>query len=279
MLTCDAPPMTTISNRDRTMWPPPSSAPRLGPDVVAGRSAAPAVINEQTRNASASSPLVLLPLRIFLAAGWLRAAAEKLISSDWWNGTELRTFVVEQHQTALPFFRPIMEHAIPPAAAGVGVAVMLAEIACGLALATGRFMRAALYIGAVMNVAFVFAGRVNPSAFYLVMEIALLFAIADGTIGISPTRATSRTRTAAFAWFALALVFVPYIRTMEPADVIADPAIMCLFLAVITGAGLLYRWASALPATPTSKVVSALVDRADAWAHAKHARVGRARRG
>ena len=34
--------------------------------------------------------VVLLPLRIFLAAGWLRAAAEKLIDPQWWNGNKLR---------------------------------------------------------------------------------------------------------------------------------------------------------------------------------------------
>ena len=35
---------------------------------------------------------MLLPVRIFLAAGWLRAGAEKLIEPEWWHGTALRDF-------------------------------------------------------------------------------------------------------------------------------------------------------------------------------------------
>ena len=45
--------------------------------------------------------VVLLPLRIFLAAGWLRAASEKLIDPQWWSGDKLRSYVTAQHQTAL----------------------------------------------------------------------------------------------------------------------------------------------------------------------------------
>src|SRR5262245_771339 len=37
--------------------------------------------------------VVLLPLRLFLAAGWLRASAEKLIDRQWWTGAKLRSFL------------------------------------------------------------------------------------------------------------------------------------------------------------------------------------------
>lgn len=268
--------MTTARSGDISSWPPPASCLRvsLPSPSVADQCTADAI---DVRVSTASSLFVLLPLRIFLAAGWARAAAEKVISSGWWNGDELRRFVVEQNGPALPFFRPVLEHAISPAAAFVAVAVVLGEIACAVALATGRFMRLALYLGVVMNVAFVFAGRVNPSAFYLVMEIALLFAIAEGAIGCAARRPTNRTRSAAGVWFLLALAFVPFIRTMAPAHVIADPAAMCLFLAMIIGVGLLYRWATDLPSVPASRVATVLIDRADAWAHAKHTPLNRRR--
>src|SRR3712207_202863 len=35
----------------------------------------------------------LLPIRVFLGLGWLRAAIEKLIEPMWWDGTALRFFL------------------------------------------------------------------------------------------------------------------------------------------------------------------------------------------
>lgn len=258
-------------------WPPPSSPPCAeGPSpyvpselvldvIVEGETE----VAEPAHRVHPSAILVLLPLRLFLAAGWLRAAAEKAITSQWWNGNDLRTFLVDERASALPFFRPVMEHLIAPHAQVVAIAVVLGEVACGMALATGRFMRSALAVGVAMNVVFVLCGRVNPSAFYLVMEIALLFAIADGTIGCKARKPSSRTLWGAGGWVAVGLVFVPYIRTMEPADVIADPAIMLAFLSFMTAAGLMFRWAAA-SSPSNSRVVSLFVRRADTWAHARH---------
>ena len=108
--------------------------------------------------------VMLLPLRLFLAAGWLRAAAEKLIDPQWWNGNKLRSFLTTQHDTALPFFRPIMQNVIAPGAQTVAIVVVLTQLAAGIAIAIGKPLRIALRWVVFMNVVFVLAGRVNPSA-------------------------------------------------------------------------------------------------------------------
>ena len=43
----------------------------------------------------------LLPLRIFIGIGWLRAATEKLIEPDWYDGTALKAFFEAQREDGL----------------------------------------------------------------------------------------------------------------------------------------------------------------------------------
>ncbi len=196
-----------------------------------------------------TAAVVLLPLRIFLAAGWLRAGAEKVIEPQWWNGTRLRTFLGAQHDEALPFFRPVMEHVIAPAATVVAIVVVVTQIGCGLAIGFGKHLRLALRWAFLMNVVFILTGRVNPSAFYLVMEVVLLFAIADGTIGVRPTVPSWRTVVTAGVSAGLAVAVVPYVRTIEPAKVIDDPAMVLVFLGLVIAATLLARRAMYHPPT------------------------------
>ena len=278
MRTFEGRPIVNTRNVVRTPWSPPATAP-VAIAIPRPPAAQPSVelpVRQDWAGISHSSAVfTVLPLRIFLAAGWLRAAAEKLISQKWWNGIELRSFLATQHSTALPFFRPVMDHVFAPAAIPVTVLVILGELACGIALVIGRSMRLALYTGVVMNVTFVLCGRVNPSAFYLVMEIALLFAIAGGAIGRTPPRPSRHTLTFAGVWLLLGGVFVPYIRTLEPARVIADPAIMMTFLCMITASVLVIRWVTSVPRRAESLFGTTWTRRLDTWAHAQREPSGR----
>ncbi len=219
-----------------------------------------------------TAAVVLLPLRIFLAAGWLRAGAEKLIEPQWWNGDQLRTFLGAQHDEALPFFRPVMEHLIAPAATVVAIVVVLTQIGCGLAIGLGKHLRLALRWAFLMNVIFILAGRVNPSAFYLVMEIVLLFAVADGTIGVRPTVPSWRTVATAGVSAGLAAAVVPFIRTIEPAKVIDDPAMMLVFLGLVIAATLMARRAMYRPPTYFKGLWTTWMA---GWMHAKPTKVVR----
>ena len=174
---------------------------------------------------------VLLPVQLFLAAGWARAGVEKLIDPQWWNGQLLLDYLARQRPHMLPFFVWFTDLAVIPLAAVVAGGVMTAQLAVAGCLAANRFVRPALWCGIVLNVAFTLAGSVNPSAFYLIMQLVLLFALSRATSMVIALRR-------AVGWLSAAAFFVPFARTVHPAEVIDDPAAMLAFvaaLAAVTG--------------------------------------------
>ena len=173
---------------------------------------------------------LLLPLRLFLAAGWLRAGVEKVIEPDWWTGDLLADFLSEQRTEMLPFFRSFSDAFVAPFTGPVAWLVVEVQIAIGVCLLLGRYTKQALWAGVVLNLTFVMSGRVNPSAFYLVMEMVLLFALSRPV----PDRTAIRR---ALLWSIPAVAVLPFARTIVPAEVIDDPALMLSFvsgLAAIT---------------------------------------------
>ncbi len=168
----------------------------------------------------------LLPLRLFLAAGWLRAAAEKVIDPHWWNGDELERFLVEQRPHMLPFFRWFADGLVQPLATPVAWLVVGLQAAIGVALVLGRAPRVALWAAVALNVCFTMAGRVNPSAFYLVMELALL-------VGLSRPTGFVIARRRATLWLVPALAALPFARTVEPSEAIDDPGLMLAFVCML----------------------------------------------
>ena len=77
--------------------------------------------------------------------------------------------------------RPLMEGVFSSQAQLVAVIVVLGQIAIALSIASGWFIRQGLWAAVVLNVVFITCGRVNPSAFYLVMELALLFVLSEAS--------------------------------------------------------------------------------------------------
>jgi uncharacterized membrane protein YphA (DoxX/SURF4 family) len=262
----------TATDLGTVAWPPPIAQQRQGEPIHRHRSPQPS--RAQSGHAvsavmPASHLLVLLPIRVFLAVGWLRSGIAKLIDAHWWNGDSLRAFLDQHRAAALPPFRPVMEHAIQPLALVVAFVVMATEIGCGLAIGMGRPLRAALRWAFMLNTIFMLCGEVNPSAFYLVMEMVLLVAVADGTIGTRPTPPTRRTYGLVAALLVIAGVLGAYVRTLEPAKVITDPALMLLFLALLQAATLVLRCVFAKTATRSSKSGSVWPQRLTRWATAR----------
>ncbi len=173
-----------------------------------------------------ASAALLLPLQLFLAAGWLRAGVEKVIDPSWWTGDALLRFLDEQATEMLPYFTPFSDHVVAPWAGGVAWLVALTQLAIGVCLLANRHVRAALWAGVLLNVCFTMAGRVNPSAFYLVMEAALLLAL-------SRPVAVRIAQRRALLWVILGAASLPFARTLHPAEVIDDPALMLAFVPML----------------------------------------------
>ena len=167
---------------------------------------------------------------LFIASGWLRAGAEKLVDPQWWTGATLEQFLVDHAGAELALYSPFTDSVVAPAAVAVAWFVAAVQVLVGISLLVGWSPRVALVAGMALNVQFVLAGAVNPSAFYLVIQGALLVWSID--------QLPARQRERAWGWLtpvAVGLFFlcVPFIGTLHPADAIDDPALMLCFLAVL----------------------------------------------
>jgi thiosulfate dehydrogenase (quinone) large subunit len=128
----------------------------------------------------------LLPVRLFIGIGWLRACSEKAVDSDWWTGDTLRTFLsgqLDRDAVPFPFYRAIIEQQFLPSATALSWIIVLGQLMAGVAIAGGIFTNAALLAGLFMNLNFVMAGEPTPSAFYIVIQITLLVMNAGAIVG------------------------------------------------------------------------------------------------
>ncbi len=173
--------------------------------------------------------IVLFPLRLFLALGWLRAGAAKVIDGEWWSGEYLAQFLDDHAESMLPFLTGTTATLESPLGALVALGVLIAEFVIAGCMVTGRRLRPALWLACALNVSFVVYGAVNPSAFYLVLQMTLLLALT--TARPAPLRRSAITEIA--LWGALGMLMLPFVTTMHPAAVIEDPAIMLATLAVL----------------------------------------------
>jgi thiosulfate dehydrogenase (quinone) large subunit len=116
-----------------------------------------------------------LPLRLFVGIGWLRAFTEKAVNQGWHDGSSLAEFLtLHLPKAVFPGYAALMQSVFLPNAALFSWLVMIAQVCVGLALLFGWRTKPALIAGVFMNFNFVAAGEPNPSAFYLVIQMALL---------------------------------------------------------------------------------------------------------
>jgi thiosulfate dehydrogenase [quinone] large subunit len=131
--------------------------------------------------------LALLPARVFIGVGWLRACSEKLADPGWFGGASLEGFLSRQLAEGAVVF-PLYERAIVdlflPQAAVLAVVIAVGQFLAGVSILVGGFTTAALLGALFMNVNFLLAGAPNPSAFYLVVQAVLLAGGAGAAVGV-----------------------------------------------------------------------------------------------
>lgn len=143
----------------------------------------------------------LVPIRWFIGIGWLRSAVEKLFDPAWHEGDVLRTFLAiegERGAIAFPELGQVIQTVVEPSAPLIAGVVLALQLVCGAGILVGTFTNAALMIGIGMNVAFMVAGAPNPSAFYILMQMALFVAQAGAIVGFDG-RAMARRRSVLIA--------------------------------------------------------------------------------
>jgi len=196
---------------------------------------------------------ILLPLRLFIGLGWLRSSIEKVVEPEWYNGIALNLFFSERiaaGDVAFPFYQSLMEGIFSTHAPLLGKIVIVGEFYCGIAILFGLFMRPALLAGIFMNLNFILAGSVNPSAFYIVIQLTLLssnvgriFALDPLLLrtalfsSVTPQRRLQIQRAKVMLYFCgalgcglLAIPVAAQIQTINPAHSVEDPAMLLLIL-------------------------------------------------
>ena len=142
---------------------------------------------------------------------------------------------------------------------------MVGQLLTGLALVTGTLTRAALLGGLVMNLNFLLAGAPNPSAFYLIIQAALLATGAGATLSVDAWRARRAAQRAprgavlprsrrwltgvAGLGLAVAAYALPQARDLSPAGSVHDPAVLLAMLG-----GLAALWAALTDVTPAGQL-------------------------
>lgn len=206
----------------------------------------------------------LLPMRLFIGLGWLRAGVEKLLDPNWAGGDSLHAFLTEQMaggDVYFPFYAQFIHQVFLPNAAALAWIVLIGQLLVGAAIASGTLTNAALLGGLFMNLNFILAGRVDPSAFYVVIQLALFFGNAGAVVGVDawlsrrvpslfaaaqtePYRPTAAERQllrgAALLAAIAALLAVPFIREFGPQSV-TDPAMLLFILGGVAALGSFLR--------------------------------------
>jgi thiosulfate dehydrogenase [quinone] large subunit len=129
----------------------------------------------------------LVPLRVFIGIGWLRACAEKIADPGWGNGSSVGVFLtqqLDQGQIVFPFYQRLVVGAFLPHAAWLSWVILLGELLAGLAILSGCLTNAALLGGLFMNLNFLLAGRPDPNAFYIVIQMVLLLEHTGSILGV-----------------------------------------------------------------------------------------------
>ena len=196
---------------------------------------------------------IVLPLRLFIGLGWVRSSVEKVIQPEWHSGVALNQFFAEQiaaGDVAFPFYQSLMEGTFSLYAPFLSKLIMVGEFYCGIALLLGLLTRTALTAGIFMNLNFILAGVVSPSAFYIVIQGILLPSAVGRVFGVDaifpssqdlfgsvlpPTRSHARIKSILCVGGSLLTLFLatqifPYISSFNPAHSVEDPAMLLLIL-------------------------------------------------
>lgn len=224
-------------------------------------------IADQLRADLHSERIILLPVRAFIGLGWLRAGVEKLIDPQWLDGASLHTFLsgqLTENRVAFPFYEALIQSLFLPQAQILSWIVLIGQLLAGLAILAGCFTSAALVGGLFMNLNFLLAGEPNPSAFYLVIQMALLLTNTGAILGIdvclgrvrqlawlTARPPTMPAPTHCRSWMRLSITLLcvisagstaVFIRDFSPAGSVHDSAMILTILAAMaaTWAGLSY---------------------------------------
>ncbi len=198
----------------------------------------------------------LVPLRLFIGIGWLRAFAEKVAEPGWMDGTQLSGFLLGQvrdGRVRFPLYEWLIDSVFLPNVATLGWVVVLGQLLTRMAILIGVFTNAALLGGLFMNLNFLLAGVPDPSAFYIVIQTALLLSGTGAVLGVDavllrrlhhpllvvfqgePRLGRRWSVTALALCMVIGVYALAHVSDWSPGGSVRDPAMVLAVLAGIAG--------------------------------------------
>lgn len=219
----------------------------------------------------------LLPLRLFMGLGWLRTGVEKAMQADWLSGELLAhklSHQVSAGEVYFPFYEMLVNDLFLPNVLLMSWIILIAEFAVGLGIMFGTFTNGALLGALFMNLNFVMAGWVNPSAFYIIIQVLLLvkgsgmvlggdqligryfdnvWLVSEAPIKLSiASRRAMAVLTGAF--WVLGATCLLYVRDFTPGGSVDDPAMLMFIMSMMTGITTLILYVRSTPDAVTEEL-------------------------
>ena len=196
----------------------------------------------------------VLLVEFFIGLGWLRAAVEKTIDPSWWSGETIAAFVDDHTGHGVAWYDPIATEVWLPFADSLAPVVLGLQLIAAATLLSGRQVGLGLALGMFLNLHFVLAGAVDPSVFYLVCQGALALHLLERRRDAGSREVLELLNVGAVVLFCAT---APMARTLHPADVIDDPAVVLATFGVLvflTTAAVLARGQRSTPTTTPHNV-------------------------
>ncbi len=159
-----------------------------------------------------------------------------MIDRAWWSGALLAEFLDSaETEQSVGLYDPFLDGVVARSPALFAAIVLTIEVTAGVLLALNLRPKLALLIGAFLNVHFVLAGVVNPSAFYLILAFTSIQWRMER--GLSLVESWRVARWSALGAVAVTALLVWSISTLHPDSAMEDPALVLIFLGVLFAFG------------------------------------------
>ena len=126
---------------------------------------------------------LLVPLRLFMGIGWMRAGIEKFSNPNWSSGEALIKFL-NTNETFSPLYNILIENLFIPQAAIFANLVSFGQFLIGVSIFTGTLTNISLLIAIFMNLNFILMEKTLPSAFYIIIQVELLLMDSGALLGV-----------------------------------------------------------------------------------------------
>lgn len=190
---------------------------------------------------------VVVP-QLFLALGWARAAVAHAIEPGWWAGDGVHRVLTDIEPDRLPGLGTMI-HVIADATAPQTAAIVIGlQVVVAVLLALNLRPLLGLTLGCAMNTAFIVAGAVNPSIFYLVLSTVIGLWSLERYLPVQ--RIELLAQGSILPALLAVVVLLPLARTLDPDHVIEDPALVlasCAGIVLVLSSMVLHRSAATAP--------------------------------